>query len=136
MPLSDIVFLEGNNPEDVANSPEPYSLGTWFHAKNIDLIPLSKLGELLSVATYKDLMSGFNPLFPPEGDGFILSFPEVLQDKIRSLTDDEISEVVPRWAEIEEFGEFATTESLTTYLKSLREFLNANTGYAALHLAV
>jgi hypothetical protein len=136
MPLSDVVFLNGNSPEDVANSPEPYSLGTWFHAKNMDLIPLSKLGELLGVATYKDLVSGFRPLFPPEGDSFVLSFPEELQDKIRSLTDDEISDVVSGWADIEEFGGFATTESLATYLKSLREFLNANSGYAALHLSV
>jgi hypothetical protein len=136
MPLSDVVFLEGNDPEAVAYSPEPYSLGTWFHAKNIDLIPLSMLGELLGVATYKDLMSGFQPLFPPDGECFILSFPDALQDKIRTLTDDEIGEITPRWSEIDEFRGSSPAESLTAYLSSLRDFLNENDGYAALHLAV
>ena len=58
MAISDVVFLNGNDPEEVMNSEEPYSYGNWFSAKNIDMIPLSMLGEILNISSYKDLMGG------------------------------------------------------------------------------
>jgi hypothetical protein len=81
VPISDVIFLEGNNPEEVVNSEDPYSFGNWFRAKSIDMIPLSQLGEMLGMSAYKELMNGFQPVHPPEGEAFILSFPEELQDK-------------------------------------------------------
>lgn len=135
MPISDVVFLEGNDPEEVVNDEDPYLFGKWFSAKNIDMIPLSQLGEMLGVSTYKELMKGFQPIHPPEGETFILSFPAELQDKIRVLNDDEISEVIERWSKIEEFGG-APEESLRQYLVGLRAFLNENSGYANLFLSI
>ncbi len=72
MPISDVVFLEGNEPEEVVNSEDPYSYGKWFNAKNIDMIPLSQLGEFLGVASYKELMKGFQPVHPPKGEAFFV----------------------------------------------------------------
>ncbi|MFI2809659.1 hypothetical protein [Microbulbifer sp. JSM ZJ756] len=135
MPISDVVFLEGNDPEEVVNGDDPYSFGRWFRAKNIDMIPLSKLGEILGVATYEELMRGFQPAHPPEGEAFILSFPEALQDKIRELNDEELPEIVGRWSKIEEFGN-APEEPLRQYLVGLRSFLNENAGYANLFLSI
>ncbi|WP_321346257.1 hypothetical protein [Halopseudomonas oceani] len=135
MPISDVVFLEGNDPEEVVNSEDPYLYGKWFNAKNIDMIPLSQLGEFLGVSSYKELMKGFQPVHPPEGESFILSFPEALQDKIKNLNDDEISEVIGRWSEIEEFHG-APEEPLRQYLEGLRDFLNENSGYANLFLSI
>lgn len=135
MPISDIVFLEGNDAEEVACSEDPYSYGKWFHAKNIDMIPLSKLGELLSVSSYKELMSGFQPIHPPEGEAFILSFPEVLQDKIKSLNDQDIMAITERWAKIDEFHG-ASEPPLRQYLTGLRDFLNSNSGYANIFLSI
>ncbi|UDL06997.1 hypothetical protein [Marinobacter sp. CA1] len=135
MPISDVVFLEGNDPEEVVNSEDPYSYGKWFNAKNIDTIPLSLLGEFLGVSSYKELMKGFQPVHPPEGEAFVLSFPKALQDRIRSLNDDEISEVINPWSRIEEFHD-APEESLRQYLAGLRDFLNENSGYANLFLSI
>ncbi|WP_447527577.1 hypothetical protein [Vreelandella sp. TE19] len=135
MPISDVVFLEGNDPEEVVNSEDPYSYGKWFNAKNIDMIPLSQLGDILGVSSYKELMKGFQPVHPPEGEALILSFPQALQDKIKNLNDDEISEVIGRWSKIEEFHG-APEEPLRQYLAGLREFLNENSGYANLFLSV
>ncbi|WP_428240844.1 hypothetical protein [Gynuella sp.] len=135
MPISDVIFLEGNDPEEVVNSEDPYLLGKWFRANNIDMIPLSKLGEMLDVADYKDLMKGFQPIHPPEGEAFILSFPKKLQDKIRVLSDNEITEVVSQWSTIEEFGG-EPDEQLKQYLVGLQAFLNENEGYANLFLSI
>ncbi|AJQ95454.1 hypothetical Protein YC6258_03418 [Gynuella sunshinyii YC6258] len=41
------VFLEGNDPEALLDSKNPYCFGKWFRAKNIDMIPLSQPGEML-----------------------------------------------------------------------------------------
>ena len=136
MPISDVVFLEGSDPEEVVNSEEPYSLGKWFRAKNIDMIPLSKLGEMLGVSTYQNLMKGFQPVHPPEGEAFILSFPKELQDRIRGLDDQEIAAVVTQWSKIDEFGGDAPEEPLHNYLAGLRDFLNERSGYANLYLAI
>lgn len=81
MPISDIVLLEGNNPDEVMSSEDPYEYGNWFSAKNIDMIPLSMLGDILGVSSYSELMKEFQPVVPPEGEAFLLSFPEKLQDK-------------------------------------------------------
>ncbi|MEQ3725630.1 hypothetical protein [Alcanivorax sp.] len=136
MPVSDVVFLEGNDPEEVANSENPYLFGNWFSAKNIDMIPLSQLGEMLGVSTYKELMKGFQPVHPPEGEAFILSFPEELQDKIKELSESSITDVVVPWSRIEEFGGNAPEEQLQQYLVGLRNSLNENTGYANLFLSI
>lgn len=136
MPISDVVFLEGTDPGEVVNSEDPYSFGKWFGAKNIDMIPLSKLGEMLGVSTYKELMKGFQPVHPPEGEAFMLSFPNELQDRIRGLDDQEIAAVVAQWSKIDEFGGNAPIEPLYKYLAGLRDFLNEHSGYANLFLAI
>ncbi len=136
MPISDIVFLEGNDPDEVMNSENPYEYGKWYNAKNIDMIPLSMLGEILEVSSYEDLMKGFQPIVPPEGEAFILSFPTELQDRIKILTDDEINGAVSHWSKIEEFGGNAPEEPLQQYLMGLRDFLNTNEGYADIFLSI
>ncbi len=118
------------------DSEVPYSVGVWFHAKNIDDIALSKLGDVLGIATYDDLMSGFNLLTEREGEAWIFSFPESLQDKIRSLGDDEIAAVAPQWARIEEFRGSVPTDSLISYISTMRDFLKANEGYAVMFLSI
>lgn len=135
MPISDVVFLEGNNPDEVMNSENPYEYGKWFKAKNVDMIPLSLLGEILGVSSYNELMQGFQPVVPPEGEAFLLSFPEVLQDRIKSLTDDEVRNVVSEWSKIEEFSGDASEEPLQEYLIGLRDFLNIREEYAYIFLS-
>ncbi len=69
-------------------SEDPYSTGKWFEAKNINRIPLARLGEFLGVSTYDTLMKGFEPPhLSPDYLRSLESIPEVLQDKIRTLTD-------------------------------------------------
>ena len=136
MPISDVVLLEGTAPNELMNSDEPYQHGKWFMAKNIETIPLSKLGEILGVSTYSDLMKGFEPIVPPEGEAFLLSFPEILQDRIKSLSDDEINTAVEKWVHIDEFGPNAPEEPFRVYLRELRDFLNGSNEYAVLYLAV
>jgi len=125
VPITDLVFLEGNKPESILYDEDNFEKGRWFQAKNIDIIPLSKLGSLLGVSSYEELMSEFEPAVPPEGEAVLLNFPIKLQDKLKTLTDNEISKVVVEWCKIEEFYS-ATEESLKDYLIRLREFLSVS----------
>ena len=136
MPISDVVFLMGNSPEQVLDTEHPYSVGVWFHAKNIDQIALSQLGQMLGIASYDDLIGGFTALTPLDSERWLFSIPETLQDNIRSLEDDEIVAIAQQWAGIEEFHGGVTADSLISYISELRDFLNANEGYAALFLSV
>lgn len=121
--ISDLVFLQGNSPEDVIDPETIYDKGIWFSAKNIDTIPLSLLGEFLNVSDYDSLMSEFQPAIDPDGESVLLTFPLSLQKKLASISDSEIDSVAPKWAEIEEFWSAAPVESLVDYLKQVREFL-------------
>lgn len=48
--FTELLFLDGYSIEEILSSS--YDLGTWYHAKNIDLIPLSFLGSLLDIGSY------------------------------------------------------------------------------------
>lgn len=136
MPISDVVFLEGHDAKEILYSEDTYEKGKWFLAKNIDLIPLSQLGEILGVASYVELMHNFRPILPPEGEQFLLTFPRNLQDKIRRLTNEEIVNAASEWSKIDDFGGWMTTDSLTDYLSSLKDFLNSSNKDAYLYLCV
>lgn len=123
MPITDLVFLEGNEPEAVLYNEIPYGKGYWFHAKNIGPTPLAMLGSFLGVASYDELQEGFCPVVPPEGEAVLLNFPQILQDKLREILDSEIQNVVSKWVEIDEFAETASEEDLAEYLKGVRNFL-------------
>jgi hypothetical protein len=128
MPLSDIVACDQDQLLDIVTQEEAYSKGAWFYAKNIDMIVLSKLGEMLGVAAYDELMEGFELVGEPLDDGpWPHTLPEALLAKLAKITDAEIDEVVPRWAKIEEFHG-GWEEGLREYLSGLRTFLAANRG--------
>ncbi len=92
-------------------------------AKRIGEIELCQLGEMLGVASYDELTSGFNLIGEPRDEGpWPQSIPTALVDRLRTLTDDDIFGVVPKWAAIEEFRGGATTKSLAEYLQTLRNY--------------
>ncbi|WP_444944062.1 hypothetical protein ACJJIK_02230 [Microbulbifer sp. ZKSA006] len=123
MPISDIVFLDGNEPEEVLYCEDQAECGIWFRAKNIDSVPLSKLGEILGVGTCKELSSGFQPAVPPEGEAFLLNFPVALKNKIASCSAQEIESASNEWVKIDEFRGGMSTEMARKYISSLKEFL-------------
>lgn len=122
--ISDLVFLQGHAPEEVIDGETIYEKGSWFQAKNIDIIPLSKLGEMLGVSDYDSLMKEFVPAIEPEGESVLLAFPNILQEKLTTISDDEIESVAIEWSKIEEFWSSAPAEGLVDYLKRAREFLS------------
>src|SRR5215212_12007215 len=124
MPLSDIVSCPLDQLEEVITHEEPYQLGTWYHAKNIGTIELCQLGELLGIGSYDDLNAGFELVGEPLPDG---PWPQTIHQEIvaalANITDEQISKVTPRWAQIEEFGGAVSAKNLADYLKGLRAFL-------------
>ena len=98
-------------------------------AKGIGMIELCQLGEMLGVASYDALTSGFNLVGEPRDEGpWPETIPAALIDRLRTVTDDDISGVVPKWAGIEEFHGAATTESLAEYLQTFRDYLADRSG--------
>ena len=129
MPLSDILSCETSEVESAITAEEPYSIGTWYMAKNIGMIELCQLGVLLGVAEYDSLTDGFTLVGDPLEDGpWPQTIPGVLVDRLVAVTDEEIVAVCPQWASIEEFGGTAPADSLVSYLRGLRKFLSENDG--------
>ncbi len=108
---------------------DPYSIGSWYHSKGIGSIELSQLAEFLHIGSYSDIHEGFDLVGEPLPDGpWPETIPGELINKIRSISNEEIASVVSKWRSIEEFGGYASEESLQGYLVDLREFLKTNTG--------
>jgi hypothetical protein len=129
MPLSDIVACSAEELQDLITSEEPYEQGAWFLSKGIAMIELSQLGEMLGVGSYDELMDGFEFVGDELEDGpWPQTIPAVLTTRLASLSDEEIAEVVPRWAGIEEFRGRQAPEELAEHLKELRTFLTENAG--------
>lgn len=129
MPLSDIVSCPKEELYTVITHVEPYELGTWYQAKNIGTIELCHLGALLGVGDYKELKAGFKLVGEPLPDG---PWPETIHEglvaALSCISDAQIADVSPRWAEIEEFGGSAPPDNLANYLMGLRDFLTDNPG--------
>lgn len=124
MPLSDILACEINQLEEIIIQEDPYSKGRWFKAKNIGMIELSKLGEMLEVGPYDSLSKGFKLVGEPLAQGpWPQTIPVALADKLSVLSEGEIIEVCENWSKIEEFGGYAAPDALKAYLLALKEFL-------------
>jgi len=123
MPLSDLLSCPEDELEAIITNEAPYSSGTWFLAKNIGMIQLCKLGELLGLGSYRDLKRGFGLVGEPLPDG---PWPETthpaLIAKLRDVSDAEIQSVVNDWARTEELAG-TSPENLADYLTRLRDFL-------------
>lgn len=121
----------GSCPQDeveaIVTKDEPYSADSWFLAKGIGAIELCKLGELLKLASYADLKSGFKLVGEPLEDG---PWPETthptLIAKLRGISDAEIQSVVRDWSKTEELAG-AAPAALADYLLRLRNFLQHQT---------
>jgi hypothetical protein len=129
MPLNDILNCAVEDLWSILDSDEPYDKQRWFLCKGIGMIELSKLGEMIGVDSYDNLMAGLELVGEPRDEGpWPQTIPDALTKRLATITDDEIVTVVPRWAEIEEFRGTATMESLTDYLKRLRSYLSERSG--------
>lgn len=125
MPLNDILNCEAEDLWSILDSGESYDKEHWFLYKGIGMIELSRLGEMLDVDSYDNLMDGFELVGEPRDYGpWPQTIPDALTKRLTTITDDEIAVAVPRWVELEEFRGAATVESLTDYLKRLRSYLS------------
>ncbi|MCA9170636.1 MAG: hypothetical protein KDB23_23315, partial [Planctomycetales bacterium] len=69
MPLNDILNCAEADLWNILDSDDAYQHDGWFMCKGIGMIELSKLGEILDVASYDDLMSEFKLIGEPRDDG-------------------------------------------------------------------
>lgn len=129
MPLNDILNCSKSELWSILDSDEPYDKTRWFLSNGIGMIELSKLGEMLDVDSYENLMAGLKLVGEPRDDGpWPQTIPATLTKRLATITDKEIAAVVPRWVKLEEFRGAATVYSLTDYLKGLRSFLSERSG--------
>jgi hypothetical protein len=129
MPLNDILNCAVEDLWSILDSDEPYDKKRWFLCKGIGMIELSKLGEMLDVDSYDNLMAGLKLVGEPRDDGpWPQTIPDALTKRLAMISDDEIAALVPRWVELEEFRGAATMESLIDYLKRLRSYLSERSG--------
>ncbi|MBB3210523.1 hypothetical protein FHS27_006370 [Rhodopirellula rubra] len=129
MPLNDILNCAESDLWTILDAEDAYQTDGWFMAKRIGMIELCQLGEMLGVASYDELTSGFNLIGEPRDEGpWPQTIPTALIDRLRTVTDADISAVVPKWAGIEEFRGGATTESLAEYLQTFRTYLADRSG--------
>ena len=120
--ITDLVFLDGNSVEEIMSCFDS-SIGLWYTAKNIDMIALAQLGEMLQVGDYESLSAGFDLVSEPN-EQMLFSFPSKLKAKLATLADNEISEVSEKWKNIEEFRGGMSSEACIKYLSEVRDFLN------------
>lgn len=129
MPASDILACPVDQVLEIVTDEEGYEKGNWFMAKNIGMIELSQLGQMLGVAEYESLMGGFELVGEPLPEGpWPQTLPPALADSLTFISDDQIADVCGRWSGIEEFSGMMPAESLVEYLTNLREFLSAHEG--------
>lgn len=130
MPLNDILNCSENELWSVLDSDAAYDdKEPWFFCKGIGMIELCQLGDMLNVDSYDNLMSGFDLVGEPRDEGpWPQTIPSALTTRLATISDDEIADVVPRWATIEEFRGTATVESLADYLTKLRTYLSGRSG--------
>lgn len=129
MPLADILACPAEELEAILGDENPYDRGAWFMAKNIGMIELCQLGELLQVDSYDSLTGEFNLVGEPLPEGpWPQTVPTALSDKLAKLDDREIAAVCPKWSGIEEFDGATPADVLADYLRRLRAFLQANQG--------
>ncbi|SMP78254.1 hypothetical protein SAMN06265222_12515 [Neorhodopirellula lusitana] len=122
MPLSDMLTCPESELAKIITSDEPYSSGRWLQAKNIAMIQLSKLGEILNLGTYKELSAGFELVGEPLPDGpWPERTPPALVAAIAALTDDEIQTVARAWSNDPEL-EGNAPGILAAYLSDFRGF--------------
>lgn len=131
--ITDLVFLESNSIEEIMCSYDS-SIGLWYQAKNIDMIALSKLGEMLQVGDYKSLSRGFNLVSEPD-EQMLFTIPLDLQSKLSCLSDEEITKVSDNWQHIDEFRGGMTAISCVNYLTDVRAFLNKSSDPVYLKMA-
>jgi hypothetical protein len=120
--LTDLVFLNDLSIDEIMSTHD-YEVGVWYSSRNIDMIPLSALGEMLNVADYNSLMAAFVMASEP-AEKMLFSFPEDLQSKLKSISNIEIDSVVNKWSKIEEFNNLMSSDTCKQYLTEVREFLN------------
>lgn len=129
MPLNDILNCTESELWSVLDSEEAYDGQHWFLCKGIGMIELCKLGEMLDVDSYDNLMDGFDLIGEPRDEGpWPQTIPDGLVKRLASISDDDIAIVVPKWVTLEEFHGVASADSLTDYLTRLRTCLSARSG--------
>lgn len=133
--ITDILVLKENGREQIINAEDARLIeGKYFLAKRIDQIALSQLGELLNISSYDEIMKEFEIVSLIVDECIFLTFPTKLQNKIKEISNTEISKVVVKWATMEEF--YGTSKELedflASYLNGLRDFFISNPGDAFL----
>lgn len=127
MPHSDWLSCRSEMLEAAITADVPYSVGTWHFSKGVSSIELSKLGEVLEIGSYAELMAGFGLVGEPLPDGpWPERIPVDFTDALATLSDDEIAQAMPAWSRIDEFRGRADPKVLADYVKGLRAFLNEN----------
>ena len=105
---------------------------SWFRSNGIGEIELAQLGEMLAVASYDDLMDGFDELGEFDdselGNSMAQPIPASLTERLASIDDKAIEAVAKQWATIDEFGGDEDPALLLGYLRRLRSFLDGRTG--------
>jgi hypothetical protein len=129
MPLNDILNCAVEDLWSILDADESYDMNFWFLSKGIGGIELSKLGKMLDVDSYDNLMAGFQLVGEPREDGpWPQTIPAALIQRLSTISDEEIAAVVPHWVKLEEFRGAASMEALADYLKRLRLFLSERSG--------
>jgi len=129
MPVSDILNCTETELWPVLDSDESFDGERWFRCKGIGMIELCKLGEMLGVDSYDNLMDGFDLVGEPRDEGpWPQTIPDTLLNRLASISDDDIAAVTPRWLTLDEFHGAASLDSLADYLTQLRTYLSAQSG--------
>ncbi len=129
MPVNDILNCDASELWAILDSEDGYEGDRWFMCKGVGMIELCKLGEMLDVGAYDDLIGQFDLVGEPRDEGpWPQTLPGALIERLASISDDEIASVVPQWLTIDELQGSATAEFLTEYLTGLRTYLSAKSG--------
>ncbi|MDF1679442.1 MAG: hypothetical protein P1U45_02595 [Ponticaulis sp.] len=115
--ISDIYYIGDLDFADVyemERDDEPMPSVDVFSAKNLSLIELCELGQVLGLGSFDEMMAGFKDAFVDEDAGCgALIIPEKLVRKIKSLSVYEIGSAAEAWSKFEQFQHMLPPQTLS-----------------------
>lgn len=130
--ITDIYSIAEVTPDELRWAREPWKNFPCVRAHSNGPMELSRLGELLGVGSYEEVLAGFTFLAGESQESpWVVAIPEGLVERLTSVDGAAQQWAATRWAGAIDGHE---ARGLRIYLERLAEFLGDHEGPVALYI--